>query len=330
MLTLPTENVYLKSSIFSAEQPCYAKPVVPVAQGTTVVLAEKLEALPPAGPYQSAYELKPTIQKEDATISFDYFHSVLKLYHCGFMGNQLSKLHMALRDQATPEEVKVMLRDNANKTFLSTPNECGNLPLHCALYYGASYAVIEVLIKAYPQALEEHNDNEDLPLHLALYINAPPEVIKMIFEEYQEATAIQNKYGDLPLHYAVLHSNPSVAIVKIVLDKFPSALSIKNDNGWLPLHFACRYVADSKVIKMIFEQYKGAAQIPNNNGDLALHYACYNTKATFNIRKMLVDEYHESITRKNKDGKIPFHYAEAGGTVTKMMCTLISPTSSWD
>ncbi len=65
ILSLPAENVHLKSSFLSAEQPCYAKPVSLVAQDTTVVLTEKLEGVSlRAGPYQRAHGPKPSIYKK--------------------------------------------------------------------------------------------------------------------------------------------------------------------------------------------------------------------------------------------------------------------------
>jgi ankyrin repeat protein len=71
-----------------------------------------------------------------------------------------------------------------------------NLPLHCALYYGAPNDAIKVLIETYEDATEVHNKNEDMPLHLACYKNSSHFVSSMLVEKYAGAASVQNKYGD--------------------------------------------------------------------------------------------------------------------------------------
>jgi ankyrin repeat protein len=235
-------------------------------------------------------------------------------------------LQQALENEDSPAQVKKILEEDTDNIVLSTENEYGNLPLHSALYYGASYGVIKVLLEKYQEAVEVQNIYGILPLHLALYKNASAEVITMLFSACPDAAEIRNDNGDLPLHYS-LHKNASYEIVKMLLDKYPKTVEVQNNVGWLPLHFACKYVESSNIIKMIFHAYPGAAQIRNKSGDFPLHYACDNNKVTYPVRKMLFDEYPESIKIQDKDGKIPLDYAEARGTVTQQMRKILTPKS---
>jgi ankyrin repeat protein len=70
----------------------------------------------------------------------------------------------------------------------------------------ASPDAISMLFQAFPNAVEEKDDNGDFPLHLAFSKQASPEIVKMIFQACEKGAKEKNDNGDCPLHYALLET----------------------------------------------------------------------------------------------------------------------------
>jgi hypothetical protein len=68
----------------------------------------------------------------------------------------------------------------------------GNLPLHVAVEHGACVEVVDMLLKAYPDAARERNTDHEFPLFLTDYCRAgckgaPSEEAPMLINAYPAA-----------------------------------------------------------------------------------------------------------------------------------------------
>eukprot|EP00535_Pseudo-nitzschia_heimii_P006196 CAMPEP_0197187024 /NCGR_PEP_ID=MMETSP1423-20130617/15078_1 /TAXON_ID=476441 /ORGANISM="Pseudo-nitzschia heimii, Strain UNC1101" /LENGTH=753 /DNA_ID=CAMNT_0042638497 /DNA_START=59 /DNA_END=2320 /DNA_ORIENTATION=- len=70
-------------------------------------------------------------------------------------------LHIACTWHASRESIEVLL--GADRSTCKIPDDLGNLPIHSASFSGASAAVVEKLLKAYPKAVLSRNKHEYLP-----------------------------------------------------------------------------------------------------------------------------------------------------------------------
>merc|ERR1712205_78826 len=113
------------------------------------------------------------------------------------------------------------------------------LPLHESLVANAPYEVIEALLHASPDSVQEKESSyQRLPLHCACRKNANPKVVKMLLEAYNLASLEPDALGRLPLHYA-LSNGANDQVIEILLTEHPNAARGVDNRGWTPLHVAC-------------------------------------------------------------------------------------------
>ncbi len=69
--------------------------------------------------------------------------------------------------------------------------------MHIAVGKDASVEVVKLLIRKYPDAVKEKDENGNLPLHFAVAKNGASdvEVLQVLIKEYPEAVKEKNKYG---------------------------------------------------------------------------------------------------------------------------------------
>jgi ankyrin repeat protein len=253
--------------------------------------------------------------------------------------NQVSvDLQNALHGKASPDEVRRIVKADTKNIVLSTPNKCGdlplhrapealrvqdrfgNLPLHTALEFKASYDVLSMLLQAYPKAVEVKGESGCLPLHIALRKKLSSDVVKMILQAYPKALGELNEFGKSPLHVA-LEVMASDDVLSMLLQAYPKAVEVQDNRGFLPLHIALRKKYSSDVLIMLFEVYPKAVQVPNKYKELPLHIALDQESPNIVI-KMLLDAYPKAAEVHSFDGTFPLHIAlqkKASNEVVKML-----------
>eukprot|EP00811_Abedinium_folium_P003428 NODE_13151_length_1182_cov_3.857820.p1 GENE.NODE_13151_length_1182_cov_3.857820~~NODE_13151_length_1182_cov_3.857820.p1 ORF type:complete len:353 (-),score=63.28 NODE_13151_length_1182_cov_3.857820:124-1122(-) len=117
-------------------------------------------------------------------------------------------------------------------------------------------AIIEMLIKAHPDAATELDVDGDTPLHKALAVRASGAVIEMLLKAHPDASKERDGYGRLPLHSALDgHGPASEAVIAMLLKACPDAAKERDGlDGTLPLHIALRKKASDAVIAMLFKE----------------------------------------------------------------------------
>lgn len=132
----------------------------------------------------------------------------------------------------------------ANADQLEVADHGGRLPLHDAAANQRgehALSVVTALLKAYPHAARQKNNDGCLPLHCAAqdqkgeYAVA---VVMALFNAYPAgAQEKDSRYGRLPLHFAARFQTEAhgVAVVTALLNAYPSAAQQADDrHGDLP------------------------------------------------------------------------------------------------
>ena len=201
--------------------------------------------------------------------------------------------------------VELLLK--ANPEAVSSKDNKGWLPLHVYARTGANSAILLRLVNAYHTGIREVDSKGRLPLHLACMSgrgdDAFLEMLSHIIDLYPRALSAKEKqHSFLPLHMACSASYTSDSLVKLLLDRYPDAIKKTDAFSSLPLHLAVRSKAPSRVIKRLLASYPAGAMQLDADGRLTLHWAC---KMCFSIAtiKMLINAYPGSIfVRENKYG----------------------------
>ena len=163
--------------------------------------------------------------------------------------------------------------------------------------------VVQLLIKVYPDALKEKDEDENLPLHIAARSCESMEVIQLLVKEYPDALKEKNKKGWLPLHIAV-GKGVSLEVAQLFIKKYPDAVKEKNEDGCLPLHMCGK----DELIQTLLNVYPGAASVRNSKTtNLPLHDAMYKNGSEENILSLLY-AYPQAAQEKLVDGKHPVEF----------------------
>jgi ankyrin repeat protein len=231
---------------------------------------------------------------------------------------------------------------------LDQVDQCGNTPLHLAVYILDLDLVKFLLQNDADVNMQDHMGNT--PLHIASIFNSDPRkymnlsryndvIIDFMYElhdtNYDHTTEIinsllfmsndanynkQNNIGDTPLHIACIEGNKEA--FNVILNDDDVDVNIQNNIGNTPLHVFMKKCTSSDLIKIL---NAGAdVKIKNNRGNTALHLSVIFPD-NLNVTKLLI-KGGSSILLKNKQSKLPIDIArESKNTVAvNMLGTLMN------
>lgn len=166
------------------------------------------------------------------------------------------------------------------------------LPLHRALAVQTSPIptnVLEMFIQAYPPALQlAESSYERLPLHCACRRpGATLALIEPLVRAFPDACLVPDALQRLPLHYA-LTNGASVQVILYLLQVHPQAARGVDIHGYTPLHVACAQLADLAIIHCLVELYPQAVVMASTSGITVRHClplplsSCHSPTTTFN------------------------------------------------
>mmetsp|Transcript_17128 Transcript_17128/g.20907 ORF Transcript_17128/g.20907 Transcript_17128/m.20907 type:complete len:616 (-) Transcript_17128:217-2064(-) len=117
------------------------------------------------------------------------------------------------------------------------------LPLHIACLFKASPAVIDLLIKAYPEGVEKKNKWGMLPIHIIcanLAMEPPKIAAKKAVDDFTARRHLNNLYADTISERNDVWGIES--IIELLVDAFPPSLNTSSDNiEWLtPIEYLGR------------------------------------------------------------------------------------------
>ena len=124
-------------------------------------------------------------------------------------------------------------RQAQDMTAMTTVDENGQLPLHCALKNNAPLGSIKLLTEASPAAVQVSDQNGAYPLHIACEFSSAT-VVKFLVECDKDIVERFDANKDSPLHYACRGGN--CGAVKYLVESHVPSVSERNSDNKLPIH----------------------------------------------------------------------------------------------
>jgi len=221
----------------------------------------------------------------------------------------------------------------------------GQLPLHKAIVKQAPMDFIDVLLRIYPESIEEA-DNEGMkalhyvslcrtqnveqlpflsrllqncghvtreadaegrtPFHLACSNRACPQALEMLLDAHPDGIARRTKQGKLPIHYACEY-RASPAMLQVLIKAYPNGVRESNSMR-SPLHYACESKAPAETIQLLLKTYFEGAAEKSIDSMLPLHLAAAN-KATPDVIALLLEAYPAGVQEKDRLARLAIHHA---------------------
>lgn len=128
----------------------------------------------------------------------------------------------------------------------SIPDAQGKLPLHLACAIGKEWPAVQVLLEAYPTAIQIPV-NLCYPLHMACRANKDifsrgsrhqPSLIGHLVRQYPAAAGMADMQGQYPLHLACVHGKRWDGEIELLLEAYPLATVQQDRYRQIPWHCA--------------------------------------------------------------------------------------------
>jgi ankyrin repeat protein len=125
-------------------------------------------------------------------------------------------------------------RQARDHTFLTTPNESGQLPLHRALRDTVTLGSIKLLVKGNPFAIRCTDNTGMIPLHVACQHHDSPSVVEYLVGLNPMTLDVNDLWQNTVLHFACRNAN--YTMIRLLLEKYSAAsVSKRNFYGQLPV-----------------------------------------------------------------------------------------------
>ncbi len=147
---------------------------------------------------------------------------------------ELSRVLRQMRGPQTVSAVRRLLA--ANPAVARLKGEEGRVPLNEALRYREDSdmvpQLVDLLLYAYPEALQCRTDTGNLPLHNAAG-HQDAAVVEVLAKLYPQALTTRQEIGSLPLHFAAQWQSgeKGAAVVEVLARLCPQALTTGNNDG---------------------------------------------------------------------------------------------------
>ena len=147
------------------------------------------------------------------------------------------------------------------------------------------------------------DQNGALPLHIAAATRAPTDIIELLVKAYPEAVKVKDVWGRLPLHCDMFNEYPQFDLQSY----WPESKSVRDAMGCLPIHYACRAgVSWTTVQRLCMPPASVFANSSNCRGEYPLHMACERGHIS-SINSILELKASDNFVGKpNSDGMTPF------------------------
>ena len=147
------------------------------------------------------------------------------------------------------------------------------------------------------------DQNGALPLHIAAATRAPTGIIELLVKAYPEAVKVKDIWGRLPLHCDMLNEYPQFDLQSY----WPESKSVRDALGCLPIHYACRTgVSWTTIQRLCMPPASIFANASNHRGEYPLHMACERGHIS-SINSILDLKASDNFVGKpNSDGMTPF------------------------
>jgi len=130
---------------------------------------------------------------------------------------KITPLLFACEHNPSVEVIQALIKANP-KSLKRRQDPGGQLPIHAACTWGASPAVIDVLLSTDPTMAEEQDFLSNLPLHCACYSGAETSIIRALLRVYPQSVWPRNHQGSSAVDIVKRLSHPNRREVLALLD----------------------------------------------------------------------------------------------------------------
>lgn len=163
-------------------------------------------------------------------------------------------LHYLCKNKNVPAALVDAFVENCKEATRTPDAELQSLPIHIACEHDASVAVLDVLVRAYPEGLTKPDIDGNLPIHYACALESPESAMYLLEACPDESVTTTNKKkGQTPLHLACSRYDVSTKLVQELIRLNEDACKARDWQGRLPIHSACMWKASSAVIEMLLK-----------------------------------------------------------------------------
>jgi len=213
------------------------------------------------------------------------------------------------------------------------PDQHGRLPLHIALQFRSKSAVVQCVLRAYPDALK-HADNAGLlPAQLALQLACDAKVSLDLIQKSAPVSP-DGTYDRSLLHWACREAYDQAFIEQLAeFDALGSeAASTAEKSGELPLHCLVsrnHSLKDEKkgfaLLEHVLAMYPEAVSTTDGKGRYPLHLAVARNQPRIVMK--LLKLFPDAAATADSDGRYPLHHCIAAdnldGEQTMHVATLL-------
>lgn len=170
----------------------------------------------------------------------------------------LHRAAIYLRGEHAVSIVKVLLA--AFPSGAQQRGQNGNLPLHCAASHQEGEhgtAIVSLLLAAFPDGVQQKNGNDflrNLPLHCTLHRDESA-IVELLLKAYPQAAQKCDPEGRFALHSAA-ERRSTLATLTSLLEAYPPAAQQKDMYGRLPADIAHKLLSQS-CRKLLRDAAKG-------------------------------------------------------------------------
>jgi len=184
--------------------------------------------------------------------------------------------------------------------------------------------VVSLVLRTWPDAVKEKDENGETPLKFACKNNASLEVISLVLGTWPDAVKEKNKRFATPLHSACLNNAP-LEVISLLLRTWADAVKEKDGCGFLPLHSACKGNASFDVVSLLLRTWPDAAKEWNSMRQTPLHLAC-SVRAHVDVVSILLRSWPDAAEENDGMGHTPLYKAILYSASKEVVYLLLS---SW-
>ena len=197
------------------------------------------------------------------------------------------------------------------------------LPLH---YYLARTSnididIVKMLVEAYPQSLMVADETWPLyPAHAAAYDSIPDDlhkVVEYLLEFNPTSLRVLDGEGNTPLHMVCESKSVNLSLVQLLFNSWPEAIRMPGEDNCFPVHLLFQNRTDDgptvlSILQFMLDIDQTIVRERDESGFLPIHYAVVAAKS-FEVCRVLIDAYPESIRVRTNRGSLPIHMACRNG-----------------
>jgi len=213
----------------------------------------------------------------------------------------------------------------------------GMLPLHVACLHRAPVALVEALLRAYPEGAEHESAHHGaghesldgwIPLHLALISQSSRAVVSALLAAHPEsASKRSDSFGCVALHFACKHCAGAPRIIDDLLAAYPDACRLADADGRLPLHLAAAHQPEECTIAALLDALPDATAIADVDDNLPLHCAAASHASAAVVRR-LASAFPSALHIAGPGGCLPVHLAVRNGAPLDTLLSLLQAAPS--